>query len=99
MYARIPVELKGPFEKEIRRIRLNSALRLYIPAVVLFAGIAYLGIAWKGHVFLNLLSPFLSENFSETKVLKYFSVSLVGISSVGTFFLLRHLVTKKLFED
>ncbi|HWA27584.1 MAG TPA: hypothetical protein VG734_18150 [Lacunisphaera sp.] len=91
--------MKPAFEKEIRRVRLISAIRLFLPAVLLFAVVAYLGIAWKGHAVLHLVFQLVGAEVPEGRLLTLIFYSLIVISSLGTFLLFRHIVRKPLFQD
>jgi hypothetical protein len=99
MHVRVPDELKAAFAREIRRNRLSSSFRLYVPIVLIFFVVGYLGLAWKGHPIIYILSKILGDSVPESRLLLYITVSTATISALGALLFLRHLVTKELFED
>ncbi len=65
MYAKIPEAIREPLLKELKAVRLRSAIRNYPAVVLIFSALATLIVVVKGHALIELLRDIIPSEFSD----------------------------------
>ncbi len=90
MYAKIPPHLKEPLLRELRHLRLRSALKYYPALLLIFSGIAGLVIFVKGHALIRLIRDFVPAGFSDDLLITIaFAVIVLTTAAALIYFLRR----------
>jgi hypothetical protein len=99
MYFLVSADQMQRVATEIRRKRLNSSLRLYVPCVAIFTGLAVLYLVTRGHMFVRALMRTLDGRFTEIQIIGGLAVIACIVAAVATALLLRSMFRERLFEE
>src|SRR5262249_20069766 len=65
MYAKVPGHLKEPLLRELRHLRLRSALKHYPVLVLIFSSVAALALFLKEHAIVRLIRDIVPSVVSD----------------------------------
>lgn len=89
MYARIPDDLREPLIKELKQMRVRTAIKYYPLLVIIFSAMVVSVSFVKGHAFIHLLQNYLPRGISDSGFLTGIIIVIILITSGGLIYFLR----------
>lgn len=89
MYAKVPVELREIFLKDIQRVRRNSFLKTFPALLAICAGIVALAVFFKGHYLVELLREIFGDRISDTTFLEIVGAGIIIFTACALIYFLR----------
>ena len=89
MYAKVPSHLKEPLLKELRSLRLRSALKHFPALVLIFSAIVALFVIVKGHAIIQIFRDYIPSSTSNGRLIEITLVLIVAVTAAIMVYFLR----------
>jgi hypothetical protein len=89
MYVNVSSDIKDPLLKELRQLRLRSAIKYFPALVLIFSAVVALVVVVKGHPIISLFRDIIPSTISDTQLIVIALVAIVVITTGAMIYFLR----------